>query len=102
MVTVRICKNNEGQYYKYVIEGHANYDKFGKDIVCAAISAISQTILITLDEICDLKYEKGNGYLEVIVLNNNLDDVQLLFKTLKNGIKAIELQYPQYLKLETP
>ena len=39
MIKVKLTKNNN--YYKrIIITGHANYDDFGKDIVCAAASSI--------------------------------------------------------------
>ena len=38
MIKVKLTKNNN--YYKrIIITGHANYDDFGKDIVCAAVSS---------------------------------------------------------------
>jgi len=103
MINIRIYREN-GSYDKYKVSGHANYDIDGKDIVCAAVSAITQTILITLDIIAKIKYEirQNEGYLEVIVLANDkeLGEVQVLFKALEIGIKAIEDQYPEHVNLE--
>jgi len=35
------------------VKGHANYGEFGKDIVCAGVSAIVQTALLGLVEIAN-------------------------------------------------
>lgn len=44
MIKVKLTKNNN--YYKrIIITGHANYDDFGKDIVCAAVSS---TVILQL------------------------------------------------------
>ena len=39
MIKIQVEKENE-QYRKVVIEGHAMYDDYGKDIVCSGVSAI--------------------------------------------------------------
>ena len=47
MIKIKVSK--EGNKYKnIVITGHANYAEYGKDIVCAAVSA---TVLTTLNGI---------------------------------------------------
>jgi uncharacterized protein YsxB (DUF464 family) len=35
------------------IKGHANYDQYGKDIVCAGVSAIAQTAVLGLESIAE-------------------------------------------------
>ena len=57
---------------KIVITGHANYDDYGKDIVCAAVSA---SVLTTINGIIAL----DNSILEV---DNILD--KMTIKVLKN------------------
>ena len=37
MIRINIKKNT------IIIKGHANYDKYGKDIVCASVSSIITT-----------------------------------------------------------
>ena len=38
MIRINVNKENN-QIKKITLEGHANYDEYGKDIVCAAVSA---------------------------------------------------------------
>lgn len=40
-------------YLKIEIQGHANYDVHGKDIVCCAVSTVVQTALLGLQAIAD-------------------------------------------------
>ena len=104
MINATIYKDNQNLSYGYTVEGHANYDMYGKDIVCAAVSALVQTVLVTLDEICRITYKvvQNRGFVEVIVFNEDiaLKEVQALFKALEIGIEAIEDEYPEYVKLE--
>ena len=42
MINVKIEKEN-AKYKKITVLGHAMYDDYGKDIVCAAVSSIATT-----------------------------------------------------------
>ena len=42
MIKVNV-KNKNGKVYEIVVKGHAGYDDYGKDIVCASVS----TMMIT-------------------------------------------------------
>ena len=103
MINVKIYRQN-GLYYKYEVSGHANYDIHGRDIVCAAVSALTQTILITLDETSRITYKviEDIGFIEVLVSDKDMEliEIQVLFKALEIGIKTMEHEYPEYVKLE--
>ena len=45
---VNVVINDSG----YTVKGHADYDKEGRDIVCSAISSLTQTIAIALNKEC--------------------------------------------------
>ena len=49
MITVHI--NTKGEKKHISIEGHAEYDEEGKDVVCAAASTIFQLAMIGLEEL---------------------------------------------------
>ena len=101
MVNIVLYKK-DGLYFKYEALGHANYDVYGKDIVCAGISAIAQTIMMGLDEISSINHDLSGGKIEVIVQDEDIarEGVQALFKAFDLGIKAIEDEYPEYVKLK--
>ena len=57
----------------FKISGHANYDDYGKDIVCASVSSIAITsinLAIKFDK-DSVKYEEKSGLLSVQVLKQN-------------------------------
>ena len=70
MIKVKLTKNNN--YYKrIIITGHANYDDFGKDIVCAAVSS---TVITSVNSCLaidneSISYEDKNG-LDIKVLKD--------------------------------
>lgn len=51
----------------FIIEGHAGYAEPGKDIVCAAVSALSQTCVMSIENLTDDEYvcSQDNGYMEL-------------------------------------
>ncbi|WP_448374635.1 ribosomal-processing cysteine protease Prp [Fervidobacterium sp.] len=87
-----------GFYESFEISGHALYAKKGKDIVCAAVSSVSQHTARAL-ETDGAHVEIEEGYLKVShISKDNLSQrfVDELVKTLKD----IAEQYPRYVKVE--
>ena len=40
MITVTFHKTKAGEYKDFLCSGHAGYDDYGKDIVCASVSVL--------------------------------------------------------------
>lgn len=111
MIVAKIYRDKNNYIKKYTIEGHADYDTYGKDIVCAAISVLSQTTLLSLVEVCGLeentiKYsiDEKTGFLDVELPNNiekiKLDKTQILLESLVVGINSVIESYPEYVALK--
>ena len=100
MIDISIYKNSMHKTEKVVVSGHAGYARHGEDIVCAAVSILSQTILIGLVEVLkqDVRYEISDGYLEFSLENN--DSINALLDTFELGIENLLQEYGSYLKLK--
>ena len=63
MITINIKRNVNNEIVSFTLNGHAGYDVQGKDIVCAAVSAVTNMALIGLGEKLkiNLKFEKSDG-----------------------------------------
>lgn len=98
MITARIKKSNN-KITSYSIEGHAGFSKLGTDIVCAAVSATS-TILTNalLDRNVEVEYTQDNGLLIVWIKNPN-EISQIICETLEQGLKSIEVNYPESIRV---
>lgn len=90
----------------FTYNGHADFDDYGKDIVCAAVTAQCMMVYNGLDEVMKIKnridMDNEGGYLSVSIDSASLKekkDAQVLMETLLLGIKAIELQYGKFIKL---
>lgn len=105
MIEVSFVRKS-GLLTKFTYNGHAEYDEYGKDIVCAAVTAQCMMIYNGLNEIMkvenELNLEEDGGYLSVDIQKASLDqkkEAQILMETLLLGIKAILLQYEEFIKL---
>ena len=104
---IKICvKKNQKQFIAVTVTGHANYDDHGKDLVCASVSILAQTLLVSLGNLSEIEFidytvEEGDLSFE---LPTNLNDQQrydsnLLIESFIIGIKGILEIYPKYLDL---
>lgn len=99
MITVKLRKNNN--IIKHIIiKGHALYDDFGKDIVCAAVSSTVITSInasLLIDE-NSLSYEEGNG-LEINILKDDDVTTKIIYNMISN-LKQLEVAYPKNIQIK--
>ena len=82
------------------IKGHAFYDTYGKDIVCAAVSSIVTTtindiLVLTEDKI---KYDTQDGNVLITVVSDN-EVVEKLLNVMLNMLKELASDYPKNIKI---
>ena len=105
MIIINVYRNESNQIYQFDISGHAHADEPGKDIVCAAVSALSQTTLLGLREIAeiDIAYKIEHGYLKCqlpdVLSNAKHREAQLLLETMVIGLKSMKKGYSKYIEL---
>lgn len=103
MTNITFYRDEEDKYFGFECVGHAGFSKFGKDIVCAAISTLTINFVNSVDEFtnsqCETESEEKNGYLKVMIKDYNNEAVQLLFKSLSLGLNGIQEDFSKYLKL---
>jgi hypothetical protein len=89
-----ILKTNE-----IVITGHASYDKYGKDIVCAAVSS---TVLTTINACISIDKDSLNVTegkelkIEILNYDNNID---ILINNMINMLYELERDYSKNIKV---
>ena len=84
--------------FGFNISGHANFDENGYDIVCSAISALSQSIALSLQRKCSVTIQATNGWLTVDVKKPNQTSF-ILLDTLRIGLEEIQKKYPEHIKM---
>ncbi len=84
----------------FSIKGHIGLGVKGKDIVCAAVSAVSQATLIGLEEVVGerITYRIEDGLIECF-LNKTGDCSQKIVETLHKTLVQLSKQYPKNLSV---
>ena len=94
MIKISI-KNDE-----IIINGHANYNDYGKDIVCASVSSIAITTInaiISFDNNSIDVLEK-EGYLKIQILKHT-KETDILISNMTDLFKELENKYPKNIKI---
>ena len=92
----------EENTHTLVVLGHANYAEYGKDIVCAGVSAIVQALIGWIEE----NYYKANCISvspkegEVIISCEGGEDIAAIFNMASIGLTQIADSYPDYVQID--
>lgn len=107
MIIVSINRNKDGRIKEFSINGHAGFEKAGKDIVCAGVSAISGTAIIGLERllgtnpIIALDSEKAHlkCRLPEDISEENKKNAQIILETMVLGIRDLCERYKKFIRL---
>ena len=94
------CYLKGSKLSKFVSRGHADFDTYGKDIVCSAISSIIIGGLNALKNIEDFQIKIEKGYVECKCLKEIDDYNQIVFDTMITQIKTVHKQFPTNIRIE--
>ncbi len=72
MIKVTFYYNDEFKIKGFELKGHANYDEFGYDIVCAAATTNSIGVVNSLEELQNVGFEVQAEYVAIIFTDNNV------------------------------
>ena len=104
MITINIKRNEKNEIVSFSLNGHAGYDVNGKDIVCAAVSAVTNMVLIGLNEKLgvDLNFEKSDGgYLKVELSDKTefgkMKSAQVLLESMVTEFLDLESNFKEYI-----
>ena len=84
-----------------IVTGHANYDDYGKDIVCDSVSSL---ITCTVNGIYSLNknsilYKDDSNTIEIKILDD--ENALKLFNNLILMLKDLAKDYPKNIKIES-
>lgn len=99
MIKVKLTKKDD-IIKNITVKGHALYDDFGKDIVCAAasstiITSINASLLIDKNS---LTYENKNG-LDIKVLKDDEVTTKIINNMVSN-LQELEKAYPKNIQIK--
>lgn len=94
MIKVKVRKNNIS------ILGHANYDDYGKDIVCASVSSVVMCSVeaVASFDINAIDIRQSKDKLDIII--NKEDNItETLVNNMLNCLKELEKKYPKNIEI---
>lgn len=85
---------------RITVSGHAEYAEPGKDIVCAAISTLTQVLIASVEELtaAKIKHAVTSGYTD-IVIEESTERAQVLLDSFFIGCQMVAEQYPEYVRV---
>ena len=100
MIRINVSYNKD-TIKDITLEGHALYDNYGKDIVCAAVSA---TYLCTINAIYAIKEDSieiiSTKEKQIIKVEKVDKTIQILLQNMICCLTSLEKQYPKNIKLD--
>ena len=106
MIKISILKDSSGFIKQFCVEGHAGYDKYGKDIICAAASVTAYTAVGALEDLAGIKncHTERDGYFICRIPHDITDEqkqtAKVILDTTLIGFKQIELTYTKFITVE--
>ena len=96
MIKVIVTKNS------IIISGHANFDEYGKDIVCASVSTMVTTSVNDMMSINQKALSYNDDGKRIVIQLKKYDELVLkLFRNLIHLLKNLAEDYPQNIKIES-
>ena len=110
MTNIQIFKS-QGNISGFIVSGHSGYSVEGSDIVCSAISSLSQMVCVGLENVLNLKpiikIEDNNAYLSCFLPKNiqqkQNENAQILFKSFEESVNLLlcgDKKLKKYINLE--
>lgn len=89
------------------ISGHSDLNKKGTDILCSAVSVLSQTFILTVSRVLKIKQQinRDEGFLSTFIDLKEVSaedkiKLKLLIESLLIGLLEINGEYPDKIKIE--
>ncbi|MDY5440828.1 MAG: ribosomal-processing cysteine protease Prp [Candidatus Enteromonas sp.] len=99
MVKVDIQYRGKG-LSSVTIKGHANSGPAGRDLVCAAVSAIAIGSLNALEDSDDYEIEVDDGLVNIAIPGAISEHDQTVLETMIIQLKTIEVSYSEAITIK--
>ena len=74
MIVIDLLINKKDEIVGFEIRGHANYDEYGKDLVCSAVTILAYSCVNTLDKYTDdTEFSDDEVVMSLEIYNPNRD-----------------------------
>ena len=101
MIRVKIERDPSGKIRGFAAKGHANAGPGGQDIVCAAVSVLTDSVFLGLDRHLrrQLEWRADNGDISVRLQDEPDELTEAILATLVLGLSEIQKIYPDKVRI---
>ena len=101
MIRVRIERDSTGRIQGFEAKGHAGAGPRGNDIVCAAVSVLTDSVFLGLDRHLkrEMEWNADSGDISVRLKEAPDELTEAILATLVLGLTEIQKLYPDRLRI---
>ena len=101
MIRVRIERDSTGRIQGFEAKGHAGAGPRGNDIVCAAVSVLTDSVFLGLDRHLkrEMEWDADSGDISVRLKDAPDELTEAILATLVLGLTEIQKIYPDKLRI---
>lgn len=102
MTKINILRNAQNSIVEVEVREHTGYAPEGTDIVCAGISALTQSALLGLGRYLKLnvEYKISTGYLHFNIAGKENELTDAILETMFLGLCEIAQTYKKYVRID--
>ena len=102
MISADFFVTDGGVLTGFSVSGHSGYAEEGRDIVCAAVSAMAYLTANTITEVigADADIENDEGLLSLRVNKGDEGKCEIPLKGFYLQMKELVKQYPEYIRIK--
>lgn len=103
MIQVTVYRDSSQNCTGFEIKGHAGFAKAGKDIICAAVSALVINAVNSVEEFTADKFtfssDEETGYMNFQMTDTISSESKILLNSLVFGLEGIEKDNKKYIHM---
>lgn len=101
MIKIVIMHQNDNKIEGFSIKGHAGAGAYGEDIVCSAVSALAQSVILSLVQHLhsNVDYDVKSGCLKLQLKDSPSDLTEAVFSVAVLGFAEIEKKYSKFVTI---
>ena len=97
MITVTVRRDRQGRLRGFSSSGHAGYDEYGQDIVCASVSVLVINTVNALSaltsDVFELETSEESGNIGVAFSRDLTEKGEALVRAMILGLESIQKEY---------
>ncbi len=101
MIRIEIERNHVGKICGFSAKGHAGVGPKGSDIVCAAVSVLTDSVFLGLDKHLrrELSWSADSGDISVQLTQEPDELTEAILATMFLGLSEIQRIYPNHIRI---